>query len=230
VEKIFTTASISERNLFGLGQTLALRGQQGAKTQKYVLSFTEPWLFDIPLSAGVEAYKWDYEFDEYDRDSIGGKLKFSYPVYDYVRGYLTYNYDLSDIRHVSDTAAESIQQDEGRHIKSSISPMVKYDSRDSNFNAKEGSVHSIEYEFAGLGGDVGFNMVIGETGWYFPLGWKLVGLAHGRAGYVNEMPAWDLPDYEKFYLGGMNSVRGGNRTIWRPRKTGHRWAGKIHPE
>ncbi|MGE5257972.1 MAG: outer membrane protein assembly factor BamA [Hyphomicrobiales bacterium] len=220
VERVFTTASISERNLFGFGQTLAVRGQLGAKTQKYVLSFTEPWLFDIPLSAGAEAYKWDYQFDEYDKDSIGGNLKFSYPIYEYVRGYLTYNYDLTDIRHVQDTAAESIQQDQGRHIKSSISPMVKYDSRDSNFNAKEGSVHSIQYEFAGVGGDVGFNKVIGETGWYFPLGWKLVGLAHGRAGYVNQLPTWDLPDYEKFYLGGMNSVRGGNRDDLAPKENG----------
>jgi outer membrane protein insertion porin family len=219
-EKAFTTASISERNLFGRGQTLGLRGQLGSKTQKYVLSFTEPWLFDIPLSAGAEAYKWDYEFDEYTKDSIGGKLRFGYPLYEYVRGYLSYNYDVTDIRNVEDTAAESIKRDEGRHFKSSISPMVRYDSRDSTFNAKEGSVHSIEYEFAGLGGDVGFNKVIGETGWYFPLGWKLVGLAHGRAGYVNKLPNWDLPDYEKFYLGGMNTVRGADRDDLAPKENG----------
>jgi outer membrane protein insertion porin family len=220
VEKAFVTSSISERNLFGRGQTLALRGQLGAKTQKYVLSFTEPWLFDIPLSAGAEAYKWDYDFDEYDKDSIGGKLRFSYPLHEFVRGYMTYTYDLTDIRHVEESAAESIKQDEGTHIKSSIEPMVKYDSRDSNFNAKEGSLHSIEYELAGLGGDVGFNKIIGDTGWYFPLPWKLIGLAHGRAGYVNQLPNWDLPDYEKFYLGGMNSVRGGNRDDLAPKENG----------
>jgi outer membrane protein insertion porin family len=177
-------------------------------------------LFDIPLSAGAEAYKWEYEFDEYDKDSIGGKLKFSYPLYDYVRGYLAYTYDVTDIRNVEDTAAESIKRDEGSHIKSSITPMVKYDSRDSLFNAKEGSVHSIEYEFAGIGGDVGFNKVIGDTGWYFPLFWKLVGVAHGRAGYVKKLPNWDLPDYEKFYLGGMNSVRGADRDDLAPKEDG----------
>ena len=219
-EKAFTTAAISERNLFGRGQTLALRGQLGSKTQKYVLSFTEPWLFDIPLSAGAEAYKWDYEFDEYDKDSIGGKLRISYPVYEYVRGYLTYTYDVTDIRHVEDTAAESIQRDAGTHHKSSITTMVKYDSRDSIFNAKEGSIHSLEYEFAGLGGDVGFNKVIGDSGWYFPLPLKLIGLVHGRAGYVNQMPNWDLPDYEKFYLGGMYTVRGANRDDLAPKENG----------
>ncbi len=219
-EKAFFTASVSERNLFGRGQTLGLRGQLGAKTQKYVLSFTEPWLFDIPLSAGVEAYKWDYDFDEYNKDSIGGKLRFSYPLYDYIRGFATYTFDLTDIRNVDEDAAESIKRDEGRHTKSSITLMPRYDSRDSLFNAKEGSVHSIEYEFAGIGGDVGFNKIVGDTGWYFPLVWKLVGVAHGRAGYVNKLPNWDLPDYEKFYLGGINTLRGFDRDDLAPQENG----------
>ena len=219
-ENAFVTASIAERNLFGRGQTLALRGQVGSKTQKYVLSFTEPWLFDIPLSAGAEAYKWDYEFDEYHKDSLGGKLKFSYPLYDYVRGYATYTYDFTDIRNVDEDAAASIQKDAGRHYKSSITLMPRYDSRDSLFNAKEGSVHSIEYEYAGIGGDVGFNKIIGDTGWYVPLLWKVVGVAHGRAGYVNKLPNWDLPDYEKFYLGGMNTLRGFDRDDLAPKEDG----------
>jgi outer membrane protein insertion porin family len=219
-ENGFVTAQVAERNLFGRGQTLGLRGMVGAKTQKYVLSFTEPWLFDIPLSAGAEAYKWDYDYDEYTKDSIGGKLKFSYPLYDYIRGYLTYTYDFTDIRNVDEDAAESIQRDEGQHTKSSITLMPRYDSRDSLFNAKEGSVHSIEYEFAGIGGDVGFNKIIGDTGWYIPLVWKLVGVVHGRAGYVNKLPNWDLPDYEKFYLGGINTLRGFDRDDLAPKDNG----------
>jgi len=219
-ENAFVTASVAERNLFGRGQTLGLRGQLGSKTQKYVLSFTEPWLFDIPLSAGAEAYKWDYEYDEYHKDSIGGKLRFSYPLYDYIRGYLTYTYDLTDIRNVDEDAALSIQRDEGRHTKSSITLMPRYDSRDSLFNAKEGSVHSVEYEFAGIGGDVGFNKIVGDSGWYIPLVWKLVGVVHGRAGYVNKLPNWDLPDYEKFYLGGINTLRGFDRDDLAPKEDG----------
>jgi len=219
-EQAFVTASISERNLFGRGQTLGLRGQLGSKTQKYVLSFTEPWLFDIPLTAGVEAYKWDYDFDEYNKDSIGGKLKFGYPLYDYIRGNATYTFDVTDIRNVDEGAAASIQRDEGQHTKSSITLMPRYDSRDSLFNAKEGSVHSIEYEFAGIGGDVGFNKIVADTGWYVPLVWKLVGVVHGRAGYVNKLPNWDLPDYEKFYLGGINTLRGFDRDDLAPKEDG----------
>jgi outer membrane protein insertion porin family len=216
VENAFLTASISERNLFGRGQTLALRGQLGSKTQRYILSFTEPWLFDIPLSAGAELYKWKYEFEDYDKDSIGGKLKLGYPLYDYIRGYLTYNLDYTDIENIDEDAAASIKRDQGDHVKSSVTAMVKYDSRDNLFNAKEGSVHSIEAEVAGLGGDVGFLKTIAETGWYRPLFWKLIGVAHARAGYVEKIPDYDLPDYEKFYLGGINTMRGFSREDMAP--------------
>lgn len=220
LENAFVTASISERNLFGRGQTLGVRGQVGGKTQKYILSFTEPWLFDIPLSAGVELYKWEFEFDDYDKDTIGGKLRFGYPLYDYVRGSFTYTLDQTRISNVDEDAARSIQKDAGRYFKSSVTPLIRYDSRDSVFNAKEGSLHSLEYEFAGLGGDVGFHKVIADTGWYIPLFWKLTGVVHGRGGYIHGLPGWDLPDYEKFYLGGMNTVRGAKRADLAPKEEG----------
>ncbi len=220
VESAFVTGSVAERNLFGRGQTLGLRGMVGAKTQRYTLSFTEPWLFDIPLSAGAELYKWEYELDDYTRDSIGGKLRLGYPLFEFVRGSAIYNLDFARIGNVDDNAASSIQQDEGRFTKSSITLIPRYDSRDSLFNAKEGSLHSIEYEFAGLGGTVGFNKLIGDSGWYFPLVWKFIGVAHGRAGYVKGISGMDLPDFEKFYLGGINTVRGFRRDDLAPQQGG----------
>jgi outer membrane protein insertion porin family len=35
-----------------------------------------------------------------------------------------------------------------------------------------------------------------------------VGFLHGKVGYVKENPDGILPDYERFYLGGINSIRG----------------------
>jgi outer membrane protein insertion porin family len=211
------TGSVAERNLFGRSQTLSLKAQLGAKTTRYTLSFTEPWLFDIPLSAGADLYNWKYSFSDYDKDSIGAKVRFGYPVYDYTRGYLSYNYDIANIRDVSDDAADSIKNDEGENIKSSIGAQIKYDSRDQVFQATEGSAHSIDFEFAGLGGNVGFTKYIAETGWYFPLVWQFIGVLHAKAGYVRELEGKTLPDYGKFYMIGTNGLRGFERDDLSPR-------------
>ncbi len=217
VENLFLTGSISERNLFGRSQTLALKGQFGTKTTRFTLSFTEPWLFDIPLSAGADIYSWSYRFSTYDKDSIGGKLRLGYPLFDYTRGYLAYIYDIADIKDVSDDAANSIKNDEGENIKSSIESRIRYDSRDQLFHPTEGSMHSVTYEFAGLGGTVGFNKIVGETGWYHPLVWKLIGVLHAKAGYVKALEGKSLPDYEKFYMVGIDYLRGFERDDLSPR-------------
>lgn len=210
-EGVFLTGSISERNLAGRGQVLALKAQVGANTQRYTLSFTEPWLYDIPLSAGADIYNWRYSYPDYDKDSVGGRLRLGYPIFDYTRANLSYNYDLANIKNVSDQASNSIKQDAGENRKSSITSTIRYDSRDQLFHPTGGSLQEIEYEFAGLGGNVGFNKVVAESGWYFPLLWQTVGVLHGKAGVVKELPGKTLPDYEKFYMVGIDALRGFER-------------------
>lgn len=208
VENAFVAASVSQRNLFGRGQVLQLRAQLGGSSTQYTLSFTEPWLFDIPLSATVSLYNWEVDYDTYDKESLGGGLVFGYPVAEYTRIYLGYAYDHADINEVTADAADSVKDLEGENITSSVTSTLKYDSRDRIFNPTEGSEHSLSVEYAGLGGNIGFTKSIVETGWYFPLFWETVGFVHGRGGWVTENSGKKLPDYEKFYLGGINSLRG----------------------
>jgi outer membrane protein insertion porin family len=216
-ESIFLTGSIAERNLGGRGQILSLKAQVGGKAQRYTLSFTEPWFYDIPLSAGVDIYNWKYSYPDYDKDSIGGRLRLGYPIYDFTRANLSYTYDIADINNVDADASDSIKRDAGENIKSSITSSIRYDSRNQLFHPTEGSLQEIEYEIAGLGGNVGFNKVIGETGWYFPLLWQTVGVLHGRAGLVKEIHGMTLPDYEKFYMVGIDGLRGFERDDLCPR-------------
>jgi outer membrane protein insertion porin family len=207
-EAVFGSVSVSQRNLFGRGQTIELEGQLGGRSTLYKLSFTEPWLFDIPLEAGVDLYNWATDYDTYDRKSIGGGFRLSYPVYDYLRASFQYNYDDANITNISEDAAKSIKDLEGVNITSSVTAGLIYDSRNRRFNPSEGSKHSITVKYAGLGGNVGFTKYVAETGWYKSLPWDTVGFLHGKAGYVSQNSGGVLPDYERFYLGGINSVRG----------------------
>jgi outer membrane protein insertion porin family len=207
-ESVFGTISVSQRNFLGRGQILNAEGQIGGRSSLYKLGFTEPWLFDIPLSAGVDLYNWQTDYDTYDRKSFGGGVRFSYPVYAYTRASINYNYDDADITNISDYAAKSIKDLEGTNITSSVTIGIIYDSRNRVFNPTEGSKHSASLKYAGLGGNVAFTKALAETGWYIPLVMDTVGFLHGRAGYVTEHSGGVLPDYERFYLGGINSMRG----------------------
>ena len=208
VDDFFVTGSVSQRNLFGRGQILRLSGQIGGSSDLYSITFTEPWLFDIPLSATASIYRTKRDYDTYDRVSMGGAFGFSYPIWDYTRASISYRYDITDISELTEDASDNVRELEGENTTSSITTGIRYDSRDRAFNTTEGQDHSLTYTFAGLGGDVGFHKVVGELGWYIPIYKGLVTFLHGEGGWVEEIDGYILPDYEKFYLGGLNSVRG----------------------
>jgi outer membrane protein insertion porin family len=47
--------------------------------------------------------------------------------------------------------------------------------------------------------------------------WQTVGVLHGRAGWVKELQGKTLPDYEKFYMVGIDALRGFDRDDLCPR-------------
>jgi len=208
VDSLFFVANITQRNLFGRAQRLNLSAHIGGRLINYAVSFTEPWLFDIPLSAGVDIYDQTMDYDTYDKDAIGGNIRLGYPVYRYTRAYIQYHLERADIRNVTDDAAISVKELEGINLESSVTTSIDYDSRNRPFNPTEGSNHILAFEYAGLGGDIGYTKITGSTGWYFPLFWETAFFAHAGAGWVREASDKILPDYEKFYLGGIRTVRG----------------------
>ncbi len=222
-EKVFFTGSISQRNLFGRGQILNLQGEIGAVNSRYQLSFTEPWLFDIPLSGTIRVYNWISEYNSYDRDSLGGSLFLGYPVYRDTRLSIGFNYDSANINVTDEATApvsilELIEQVGDKNIVTlSTEAALTYDTRDRIFSPTEGALHRFSAEYAGFGGDIGFNKYVGQVGWYYPLVWKFVGHVRAKAGYVGENSSGVLPDYELFYMQGTDSLVGYDRDEIQPK-------------
>ncbi len=208
LENLFVTASITERNLFGRAQILRLNGEIGGRTTQFDLSFTEPWLFDIPLSASTSLYNVERDYDTYTKRSVGGGMGLGYPVWDYTRLSVAYGYEQNKYTDVTENA--SIYVEAGQFVLSKVSSTLQYDSRDSALNPSEGSQHSLTVTYSGrpIGGDYDFAQFIVESGWYYPLFWGTTGFLHGEGGYVVKHGSGLLTEEYRFALGGMNSLRG----------------------
>lgn len=208
---VFGVISVDEKNLWGLGHKAKASINLGGESTRFDVTYTNPWLFDIPLTGWINIYKWDAEWTDYgyDKDSYGVRLGVSYPVFSRTRLTLSYLLDNSDIT-ITDIldASTNIIKLEGENITSSVTANLRYDSRDRGFNATRGSTSKLEVEYAGLGGDFNFTKYTAETAWYWPLFWKLVGMTRAQGGYIAFDDDEDVPDYEKFYIGGINTIRG----------------------
>jgi outer membrane protein insertion porin family len=59
-----------------------------------------------------------------------------------------------------------------------------------------------------LGGDNYFVKVVGDTSWFFPLPLSTVINLRGKVGFIEPYSGREVPIYEKFYVGGLYTVRG----------------------
>lgn len=214
VKKSYMLLKVQDRNLFGLGHIIDLKAEVGSKATKYSLSYTEPWLFDIPLRSGISVYDWENEYDEYDKDSVGVKISFGYPIFDWTRLSVFGVHDEArlDITDEDDAPVSIVKLAEDFEnediVTNKVGMSVNYDSRNRRFCPTRGSHHNFSVEYSGFGGDIGFRRYTAETGWYFPVYKDLIGFAHARGGFVKQNSDGILPDYELFFLGGINSLRG----------------------
>jgi len=207
VDSFVGTLDISQNNFLGRGWQLSLRIRAGGETQQGIISFTEPWLFDRPLAAGFDLFNIRREFDEYDYDSLGTTLRLSHPFQEYWRWQLSYRLTNDDISDVEDTADPLLKDEEGTRVTSAITFGVTRDSRDNISAPTKGGLTVMTLDFAGLGGDSKFVKAIAATTYFKPIWFGHILSGRAEVGYGFGWSDEPLPVFERFYLGGPNTIR-----------------------
>ncbi|MBW1911983.1 MAG: BamA/TamA family outer membrane protein, partial [Deltaproteobacteria bacterium] len=138
---------LAQNNLFGRGQKMKVSAKFGSKTTDFDIKFIEPWLFDKPLSAGFDLYKWKTEYNDYTRDSLGTAFSLGFPLGfdEFTRGSIRYAYDNSKITDVDNDAALAIKEMAGTNLANSVTFGVNRDSRNRFWNPSEGSINSLSF-------------------------------------------------------------------------------------
>ena len=211
LEGVVGTGEISERNLFGLGYKTNLSTALGTESQRFRFGFTDPWLLGTPTLAGFNIYYDELEYwSEYDSTTAGADLTFGRYLTDYISASLMGKAERVDIFNVSPFASIYVKEQEGVRDTISVTLAFTRDTRDNYYNPTKGGRHSLTVENAGwvLGGDNTFFKAVGDTNWYFPLPLNTVLHLRGRAGFIEGYDGKEVPIYERFFIGGINTIRG----------------------
>lgn len=209
-DKLLFMGKISENNFLGRGDSLALSASLGGTSTHFNLGYTNPHVNDSELSWGFDAFHTTREYDDYTRESSGGGVRVGYPVWEKWRLYANYSLTNTDLSDVKETASYIIRNSVDIHLTSAIKLSLVRDTRNLRFGATKGSRNVLSVKYAGgpLGGDAQFTKLEGSSSWYFPLFWNTSLHAKIAAGQVFENESGKLPVYERFYLGGLSSIRG----------------------
>ncbi|MDR2301661.1 MAG: outer membrane protein assembly factor BamA, partial [Deltaproteobacteria bacterium] len=209
---IFGVMKITQDNLFGYGRRIALEANIGSSNNYFDFSFTDPWVFDIPLMVGFNIFKYKSEYDYFEKDSVGGSIRAGYPVFE--RFYLTgtYSYERIDITNPGAVYSAYLRSMMGNSINSAFTISLMRDTRNHYFQPTAGASARASYTVATplFGGDTAYHRYELEYAHWIPItplpGWAIMG--HAEIGYVTPYKRDGLPIYEKYQLGGINSIRG----------------------
>ena len=200
----------------GDGQNLSIRAELGVVRNNYDISWTEPWIFDYPLSFGLDAYhRTHYRKTHvgygYEEIRSGGDVRLGKEFLEYVRGDLMYRIENVDISDVSSDATQDLRDEEGDNWLSSLILGFSFDNRDNIYSPTRGIFSQASVENTGgiLFGDKDFVKGYTSNSYYYSPWKKIVVEFKGRAGLAAPYANTDkVPIYERFYAGGANTIRG----------------------
>jgi len=215
-EGTFVAFSYSTVNFLGAGETLELTAQQGKLVKNYSFGFSEPYLFDKPITAGFNVYdrKTDYSsLGLYKQKTKGIDLSLGTRLFGYWRTNMTYTIQRVSVSYPQGAPVSSIYRS-GSFYESSITPMLFRSTIDSPLTPTHGTQYSVSLKYAGtfLGGEIDLIKPQVEFTYYHPIlgrGPKahVIGF-HAQYQLAKAINGSEIPYWEKFFLGGERSIRG----------------------
>ena len=223
---IFGTAEVGQNNLLGRAYRVHLKGELGTRDHHTAeLSFATPWILGTPTRLNARIYNnrrfrryygtvgrllnrtgANYLYDRYVWSRRGASVTLGRPI--------VHDIDLSVRLRNEHVEAHNPDEELINRSTRSILFAVGRDTRDyrtSLYDPMGGSSHTISYEYSGgiLGADNEFQKYSADTSWFYSGWWNHVIAAHARAGYmVSKSTDRRFLFYERFFLGGVDTIRG----------------------
>ncbi len=223
LDGVIGQGSIQQANFLGLGLKANVSASIGGKSQTYAVGLTDPYFLDTKWTLGADIYRSERDYIDYSRRLTGGDIKAGYPISDFLSTYWMYKYEIKDIYNPQQAYTDLNRVDPdnyplGTTTTSSILASINNNTTDYRLDPTTGMMNSLSVEYAGLGGNNKFARYITDNTWFHPVYKKLIFSSKMTLGYVQEV-GQPVPIDEKFYLGGIFSLRGYRARTVSPIKT-----------
>ena len=237
IENFILSGAIRQRNFRGRGQTIGLSLNYSNVSRSAQISFTEPYVFDRNISAGVDIFRRDFDNDYFNRDAatfeqsttgLSGRLGF--PLTEYISFLTSYTLKVDDVtvderQFFADLDGDGIATCEpllasrflcdaiGKRTSSILGASLLFNTLNSSLRPTRGRNFSITAEYAGLGGSVEYARIRGKAAQYWDIGSGFIFSLSGEGGAIRGFENSRGPGIDKvrltdrFFL-GEGQIRG----------------------
>ena len=192
----------------GGGQSLRIEAVPGTEVQRYMVNFTQPYLFDTPISFNVSGYLYDRRYFDWDEQRLGGRIGLGYRITPDLSLAVALRGEQVDFHNPRVRGIPIIERALGESDIFSGKVSLTHDTRDLPFAATEG--HYLELSYEQAFGTFDFPRGNVDYRRYFLLRQRAD--SSGRHtlsfNFRGGITGSQTPVYENFFAGGYSTLRG----------------------
>lgn len=208
---------LSGKAYTGAGEYFAASVSAGSSSKNASVDYVDPWVLNRPLRFGTGLFYYQREWSTHDEERSGAYFLLGQHVFgknwDLTGRYKIENVNISD---VESDVSQDLRDEEGDNWISRVELRLTYDTRDDIFEPSEGWHAYVSQEVAGgpFGGTKEFWRSRAEANYFWNF-WKDSQERPHVVAFRGEVAVADaygddnkVPMYERYYAGGIGSIRG----------------------
>ena len=208
LESFILSASIRQRNFRGRGQTIGASLNYSRFSQSAQLSFSDPYVFDRNISAGIDVFRRDFDNDffnqgigTYEQSTTGFSARAGVPLSEFLSLVASYTLNLDDVSVEESAffrdfdgdgvttcepaiAGRFLCEAVGKRTSSIFGLSLNYNTLNSRLRPTRGESISVTADIAGLGGSVKYGRMRGKAAKYFNIGSGFIGSLTAEGGWI----------------------------------------------
>nr|MBC8377569.1 BamA/TamA family outer membrane protein [Planctomycetota bacterium] len=186
----------------GGGQQFRISASPGTEVSNYLVSFTEPYLYDKPISLSLSGSLFERERETYDEGRLAGKVGLEKRYEDKWRRGISFRTENVDVDDLEWDAPSDVVDVKGSNLLFGTRFYIRKNTTDSRFIPSKGYNFDIGYEQ--VFGDHTFGILEGTYRWYHTLTEDLDELKTVLETKIHAgTTIGDAPTFERFYVGGI---------------------------
>ena len=215
-EGLVLNGSISQENIFGTGNALAIGVNTSRFNRQYSVLFTQPYYTVDGVSRTIEAYQKSLDptglaIAQYASKTYGAALGFGVPITETDTINFGGRYEHTEITLFSDSPP--VYQNFVEQFGATTNAYIltagwSRDTRDDILYPSSGRLQSVLVETGVPPGDLAYYKLQYVHSVYWPIYGNFVLMARADLGYGDGFSNKPLPFFKAFFAGGVNSVRG----------------------
>ncbi|MCS6914843.1 MAG: outer membrane protein assembly factor BamA [Myxococcales bacterium] len=222
IENFIGQAQVAQNNLFGRGTTLQLQAQISSLRQLFSLRYVDPYFLDTNITFAFSGYNQLLFYPSFNRTARGGDLTWGYLLGDYVRVFGTYKLEwvqvgqnqaglnIAGFGNFFTIAGGTLSNLYRTGWTSAVRLSMNYDSRNDRLFPTKGMFHSLSVELADqyIASEIDYVRVSGFARFYQPIWGPFIFRLNFESGVIVSRRAEGVPIYERYFLGGIQTIRG----------------------